>query len=121
MGKQLADKANRDGGAERFPAPAVPQSLAVARALLGDYEPLRRALALPSGKAAKPPAPHTLYLLQTVPGIGKILCLVLRYARHESQRVPRGQACVSYCCRVTGAKASAGTRDGTAGATIGQA
>jgi hypothetical protein len=35
MGNTLASQATRDGGAERFPAPAVPKSLAVALALRG--------------------------------------------------------------------------------------
>jgi hypothetical protein len=75
-GTQSASKANRDGGAERFPDPAVHKSMAVALALLGDDEPLLRALEWPSVKAAQQHAPNTLSLLQTVPGIGKILRLV---------------------------------------------
>jgi transposase len=76
IGKKLASKANRDGGAERFPDPAVHKSMAVALALLGDDEPLLRALEWPSVKAAQQHAPNTLSLLQTVPGIGQILRLV---------------------------------------------
>jgi hypothetical protein len=53
IGHKLADKANRDGVAARFPAPAVQTSLAVALALRGDDDPLRRALALPIVKAAQ--------------------------------------------------------------------
>jgi transposase len=121
IGKKLAYKANRDGVAERFPDPAVQKSLEVDLALLGYYEPLLRDLELPIVKAAKQHDAHTLYLLQTVPGIGKILSLVLLYEIHDIQRFPRVQDFVSYCRLVKCAKESAGKRYGTAGAKIGNA
>jgi transposase len=76
IGKKLAYQANRDGGAERFPALAVHKSMAVDLALRGSDEPLLRALEWHIVKAAQQHAPNTLSLLQTVPGIGKILRLV---------------------------------------------
>jgi transposase len=88
IGKKLAYKANRDGVAERFPDPAVQKSMEVDLALLGYYEPLLRDLELHIVKAAKQHDAHTLYLLQTVPGIGKILSLVLLYEIHDIQRFP---------------------------------
>jgi transposase len=119
IGKKLAYKANRDGVAERFPDPAVQKSMEVDLALLGYDEPLLRDLELHIVKAAKQHDAHTLYLLQTVPGIGKILSLVLLYAIHDIQRFPRVQDFVSYCRLVKCARASAGKRYGTAGAKIG--
>jgi hypothetical protein len=95
IGKKLASKANRDGVAERFPAPAVQQRMEGDLALLGYYEPLRRDLALHIVKAAQQHAPNTLSLRQTVPGSGKILRRVLRYEIHDSQRFPRVQDFVS--------------------------
>jgi transposase len=121
IGKKLAYKANRDGVAERFPDLAVQKSMEVDLALLGYYEPLLRALELHIVKAAQQHDPNTLYLLQTVPGIGKILSLVLLYASHDIQRFPSVQDVVSYCRLVKCAKESAGTRYGTAGAKIGNA
>jgi transposase len=121
FGKKLAYKANRDGVAERFPDPAVQKSMAVDLALLGYYEPLLRDLELHIVKAAQQHDPNTLYLLQTVPGIGKILSLVLLYEIHDIQRFPRVQDVVSYCRLVKCAKESAGKRYGTAGAKIGNA
>src|SRR5687767_3059063 len=53
IGKKLADKANRDGVAERFPDPAVQKSMEVDLALLGYYEPLLRDLEWHIVKAAK--------------------------------------------------------------------
>jgi transposase len=119
IGKKLAYKANRDGVAERFPDPAVQQSLAVDLALLGYYEPLLRDLELHIVKAAKQHDAHTLYLLQTVPGIGNILSLVLLDEIHDIQRFPRVQDFVSYCRLVKWVRESAGKRSGTAGAKIG--
>jgi transposase len=121
IGKKLAYQANRAGVAERFPDPAVPKSMEVDLALLGYYDPLLRALEWHIVQAAKPHDAHTLYLLQTVPGIGKILSRVLLYEIHDIQRFPRVQDFVSYCRRVKGARESAGTRYGTAGAKIGNA
>ena len=64
---------------------------------------------------------NTLYLLQTVPGIGKILSLVLLYEMHDIARFPRAQDFVSYCRLVKCAKESAGKRYGTSGTKIGNA
>jgi transposase len=60
-------------------------------------------------------------VLQTVPGIGKILSLVLLSEMHDLARFPRGQDFVSYGRLVKGAKESAGKREGTAGTKIGNA
>jgi transposase len=121
IGKKLAYKANRDGVAERFPDPAVQKSMEVDLTLLGYYDPLLRDLELHIVQAAKQHDAHTLYLLQTVPGIGKILSLVLLYEIHDIQRFPSVQDFVSYCRLVKCAKESAGKRYGTAGAKIGNA
>ena len=61
-------------------------------------------------KTAKQHEATTLYWLQTVPGIGKLLSLVLLYERHAIARLPRGQDCVSSCRLVKGAKEAAGKR-----------
>jgi transposase len=121
MGKKLAYKANPAGVAERFPDPAVQKSMEVDLTLLGSYDPLLRDLELQIVQAAKQHDAHTLYLLQTVPGIGKILSLVLLYESHAIQRFPSVQEFVSSCRLVKGAKESAGKRYGTAGAKIGNA
>src|SRR6266850_6262159 len=79
IGKKIASKANRDGVAERFADPAVQKSIAVDLALITDDDALRRDVELPSVQTAKPQDANTLYLLQTVPGIGKMLRLVRLY------------------------------------------
>jgi transposase len=56
-----------------------------------------------------------------VPGIGKILSLVLLYEIHDISRFPSVQDFVSYCRLVTCANESAGKRYGTTGTKIGNA
>jgi transposase len=121
IAKKIAYKANRDGVAERFPDPAVQKSIEVDLALSGHYEALLRDLELTIVTTAKQHDANTLYLLQTVPGIGKILSLVLLYEIHDIARVPRVQDFVSYGRLVTCAKESAGKRYGTSGTQIGNA
>src|SRR5438876_6931519 len=77
IGKKLAYKANRTGVVERFPDPAVQKSMEVDLALIDYYDQLLRDLELHIVKAAKQHDAQTIYLLQTVPWIGKILSLVL--------------------------------------------
>jgi transposase len=121
IGKKSAYKANRAGVAERFPDPAVQKSIEVDLALIDYDDQLLRDLELAIVTTAKQHDANTLYLLQTVPGIGKILSLVLLYEMHDIARFPRVQDFVSYCRLVKCAKESAGKRYGTSGAKIGNA
>ena len=121
IGKKLAYKANRDGVAERFADPAVHKSIEVDLALITYYDALLGDVERTIVNTAKHHDANTLYLLQTVPGIGKILGLVLLYEIHDINRFPRGQDFVSYCRLVKCAKESAGKRLGTSGAKIGNA
>jgi transposase len=121
IGKKTAYKANRDGVAERFPEPAVQKRIEVDLALIGHYDRLLRDMELAILKTANQYETNTLYLLRTVPGIGEILSLVLRYEIHAIERFPRVQEFVSYCRLVKCAKESAGKRYGTSGAKMGNA
>src|ERR1041384_3988523 len=121
IGKKIAYKANRDGVAERFADPAVQKSIEVDLALITYYDELLRDVELTIVKTAKHHDANTLYLLQTVPGIGKILSLVLLYEIHDITRFPRVQDFASYCRLVKCAKESAGKRYGTSGTKIGNA
>jgi transposase len=121
IGKKIAYKANRDGVAERFPEPAVQKSIEVDLALIDYYDELLRDVELTIVKAAKHHDANTLYLLQTVPGIGKILSLVLLYEIYDINRFPRVQEFASYCRLVKCAKESNGKRVGSSGTKIGNA
>jgi transposase len=121
IGKTSASKAHRDGVAERLPEPAVQRSIAVDLALIGPAEALLRDLESAIVTTAKPPDAHTLSVLQTVPGIGKIRGRVLLDERHDLARFPPVQDFVSACRLVKGAKESAGKRSGTSGTKLGNA
>ena len=97
------------------------KSIEIDLARIGYYDDLLRDVALTSVTTAKHHDANTLYLLHTVPGIGKILRLVLLYAIHQIDRFPRVQDFASYCRLVKCAKASAGKRSGTSGTQIGHA
>jgi transposase len=121
IGKKLAYQANRDGVAARVADPAVQTSIEVALALITYSDELRSDGERTIVNPAKHHDANPLYLLQTVPGIGQILRLVLLYAMHDMTRFPRVQDFVSYCRLVKCAKESAGNRLGTAGAKLGNA
>ena len=121
LGKKMASKANRDGVAERCADPAVQKSIAVDLALITYYDALLGDVERPIVHTAKHHDANTLSLRHTVPGIGKILRLVLLYAIHAITRFPRVQDFLSSCRLVKCAKESAGKRLGTSGATIGKA
>jgi transposase len=121
IGKNIAYKANRDGVAERFADPAVQTSIEVDLALITDDDQLLTDLELSIVKSAKQHDANTFYRLRSVPGVGKILALVLLDEIHDIHRFPRGQDFVSYARLVKCAKESAGKRYGTSGKNIGHA
>jgi transposase len=121
LGQKIAYKANRNGVAARFSDPAVQKSMEVDLALIDCYDQLLRDVELTIVQTAKQQDAQTLYRLQSVPGIGKILSLVLLYEIHDITRFPRVQDFVSYCRLVKCAKESAGKRYGTSGTKIGNA
>jgi len=86
IGKNIADQANRASVAARFHDPAVHKTIEVDLALITYDDELFRDLELALLKTAKQHDAHTLDLLQTVPGIGKILSLVRLYEIHDIGR-----------------------------------
>jgi transposase len=121
IGKKLAYKANRDGVAERFPESAVQRSIDLDRTLIDAYDRLLTDLELDLVRTAKEHDAQTFYRLRSIPGVGKILALVLLYEIHDIHRFPRVPEFVSYCRLVKCAKESAGKRYGTSGKKIGHA
>src|SRR3989442_1838520 len=83
IGKKLAYKGNRDGVAERFPEPAAQKTVEVDLALIDYYDRLLSDVELTLVQTAKQHNAQTRYRLQSVPGIGKILSLVLLYEIHD--------------------------------------
>jgi transposase len=121
IGKKLAYNAHRQGGAERFNDPAGHKTSAVALAFIPYDDALLRDLERAIVQTARQPDAQTRSLLHTVPGIGNILRLVLRYEIHDIGRFPSVQDVASYARLGTCSQESAGKRVGTAGKKIGHA
>jgi transposase len=119
IGKKLAYKANREGVEEHFPDPSVRKTIAVDVSRIDHYDKLLGAVELSSTRTAKAHDVQTFARLQSVPGIGQILALVLLYEIQDIRRFPRVQDFVSYCRLVKCAKESGGKRLGTSGKKIG--
>ena len=73
IGKKIASRASREGVAERFEEAAVQKTIEVDLDLITDYNELLKDLELYLLKTVKQHDANTLYLLQTIPVIGKIL------------------------------------------------
>jgi transposase len=99
----------------------VQQTIEVDLALITYYDELLKDLELYLLKTAKQHDANTLYLLQTIPGVGKILSLVLLYEIHDIHRFPSVQDFASYSRLVKCSKESGGKRLGTSGNKIGNA
>jgi len=107
--------------AERFLDPAGRKSVEVDLALIDHSDRLLSHVELAIVQTAKQHKAQALYRLQSVPGIGTILGVVLLDEMPATTPFPRVQDFVSYCRLVTCAKESAGKRYGTAGTKIGNA
>jgi transposase len=118
-GKKLAYHANRDGVEEHVPDPSVRKTIALDVALIDHYDKLWGEVELYSTRTAKTQAVQTFSRLQSLPGVGQILALVLLYEVQDIARFPRVQDFVSYCRLVKCAKESNYKRLGTSGKKIG--
>jgi len=119
IGKKLAYKANREGVEEHFPEPSVRKTIEVDVSLIDHYDQLLGEVELYITRTAKAHDAQTFARLQSVPGVGKILALVLLYEIQDIARFPRVQDFVSYCRLVKCAKESNNKRLGTSGKKIG--
>jgi transposase len=119
IGKKLAYKANREGVEEHFPEPSVRKTIEMDVSLIDHYDKLLGEVELYIRRTAKGHDGQTFSRLQSVPGIGQILALVLLYEIQDIARFPRVQDFVSYCRLVKCTKESNGKRLGTSGKKIG--
>lgn len=107
--------------AERFPEPAVQQSLAVDLALIDVSDRLLSDVAWSMVKTATQHDAKTFDRLRSVPGIGTIWSRVWLYEIHDIRRFPSVQEVVSYGRVVKCARESAGKRSRTSGPKMGDA
>ena len=94
IGKKLAYKANREGVEEHFPDPSVRKTIEVDVSLIDHYDKLLGEVELYITRTAKTHDAQTSRL-QSVPGIGQILALVILYEIQDITRFPRVQDFVS--------------------------
>src|SRR5436190_15967212 len=115
IGKKIAYKANREGVEDHFPDPSVRKTIEVDVSLIDHYDKLLGEVELYITRTAKAHDVQTFARLQSVPGIGTILALVILYEIQDITRFPRVQDFVSYCRLVKCAKESNGKRLRTSG------
>jgi transposase len=118
---RIAKPQNRRGLIERFDHGCVQQNMAVDLALVDCDDPLLADLERYIEKTAHGHDPVSLALPRTIPGVGTILALVVRYEIEEIARFPRVQEFDSSCRLVKRARESNGNRHGPSGKQSGNA
>ena len=106
--KKIACKANREGIAEQFPDPSTQMSMQTNLDLLTVYDEKLTEIELFIAKHVKQHNPNDFYLLRSVPGIGKVLALIILYEIHDINRFPTVQDFTSYARLIKPKKQSAG-------------
>jgi transposase len=121
--KKLAFAANRVEMqvAERFADASVQKSAAINLALIDRLDELIGDLELYLVRTAKVDDVQTFYRLRSVPGVGKVLALILLYEMHDAHRFDHAGQFLSYARLVRCAHESAGKKLGSGGKKIGNA
>jgi transposase len=121
--KKLSFAANRAEMdiAQRFADPSVQHSAAADLALIDALDMQIGTLELYLTRTAKVDDVQTFHRLQTIPGVGKVLALILLYELHDVQRFDNVGQFLSYARLVRCAHESAGKKVGTGGKKIGNA
>jgi transposase len=117
--QKISRVANREGIAEQIPDPGASRNVQLDLDVLSFYDKTLTALEQELTVIAKDHDADAYFRLRTVPGIGKILSLVILYEIHDINRFPSVQDFASYCRLVKPAKESGGKRLGSGGAKIG--
>jgi transposase len=119
LGTSLTSQAQREGVAQRFADSAVQKHIDVDLAVIEFDDRGIRDLERQIMAAGQQHDPETLRRLRSVPGMGPLLSLVLRYEIHASHRCPRVHDFASYGRVVKCVRESGGKRYGTSGHNIG--
>jgi transposase len=121
--KKLSFAANRQELSipERFADPSVGRSAAADLAVIDCLDGQIADLELYLTRTAKVDDVQTYHRLQTIPGVGKVLALLLRYEVHDIRRFANAGQFLSYCRLVRCAHESAGKVLGSGGQKIGTA
>jgi transposase len=121
IGRKIAYRSNREGVAERFADRVAASNVAFDLKRITFYDDLLNQIELEIVRHAKQHDANTFHLLDTIPGVGKILALVMLYEIHDIGRFATVQDFASYCRLVKPKKESAGKVYGNSGGKIGNA
>ena len=117
--KRIAYRSNRSDLGERFADPLVHKSIEADVRLLDVYHTILLELEAQILKAARHHDPVGVQLLRSIPGVGKVLALVMLYEIQDISRFPGVGNFISYARLVKCAHESAGKRSGGKGNKIG--
>jgi transposase len=118
--KMLQHACNRDV-LGRFELESTRQNVEADLQMIGHYDQLLKQLESNLLRQAKLHDPQGCFLLQTIPGVGNLLSLVLLYEIHTIDRFPSVGDFLSYARLVTPKHTSDGKVTGHSGAKIGNA
>ena len=121
--KKLSYAANREElqVADHFRDPSVKLSIQTDLALIDAYEERIGEVELYLERHAKIDDGNTYQRLRSIPGVGKILALILLYEIHDIRRFAEVGNFLSYARLVRGSHESAGKQKGSPGKKIGNA
>ena len=119
--KRLTSAANRVGVAEKFSDPSVRQSMAADLSLIDHLDQQISQVELHLVRHAKVDDPQTYARLQTIPGVGKILGLLMLYEVCDIERFAGVGNFISYARLVRCSHESAGKKSPGKGTKIGNA
>jgi transposase len=117
----IARHRNRDGIAGQFEQPSVQKSIAVDLEMIRTYDGILLQLEKSIIKLANNHDPVSYALLQTIPGVGRIIALIILYEIENIRRFASVQDFASYSRLVKCAKESNGKKCGSSGSKIGNA
>jgi transposase len=119
--KRIQNLANRVGIEERFSDPLVAKSIEIDVQLLDAYHRILLELEAQILRHARHHDPVSLHLLHSIPGVGKVLALVILYEIQDVNRFPNVGNFISYARLVKCPHESAGKRSGSSHNKIGNA
>jgi transposase len=119
LGARVDRKAERATIPAHFPDAVVRRSVELDLSLIAHYDELLGQLEQQLALMAKAHDAFAYHLLRSIPGVGRILTLVLLYEIEDIRRFPRVQEFLSYARLVKCQKASAGKVLGQGGKKIG--
>lgn len=115
LGSELQYVSGRVNVADRFEDPYARRSVEADLELIDNYTPLIRSVEKTVEQAARDVYPQECVILQSIPGVGKIICLTILLEIDQITRFPTRQKFCSYCRLVHPRGESDGKLYGTQG------